>query len=637
MLLGSEYTTYFEKGEEILAKNDSVINYNWYLLLPLMLLLAVVPLIVYLKVVPLTGASFDFWTGQKENLDFFSYYKMVWILISSALSVIVFALVVMTYGFERIRGSYYYIPIAIYAFFVILSTEFSQYSDVALTGFTDRYEGMYVLLAYMAVLFVTINLVNKEQHIKVLLGALFTGAVIIGVIGVFQYIGYDIFKSAFGKGLILPAAYQQMADKLQFQFAKHSIYATLYHIDYVGSYMAMLFPLTFTMFVLTKRSWLKALFAGLTLLMAVNWLGSNSRAGMLGGILALVILMIMLNKYIIRNWKYFLSGLIILGLLVLGLNTMSKGYLGSRIGSLITDATKITGSTGQDDSKASSLLQGLDIKGNQATLETPTETLKFSVNGDQINFKDKDDQPIGMKIDKSTGKVDLQDNRYKDYNIKLGKFNKMNTLQLEKGILKLNFNVTKNQVGLLNNKYQAVNIQPVEKWGFEGKELLGSSRGYIWSRSIPLLKHTLFVGYGPDTFAIYFPQNDFMGKFYAYNGDMWQVVDKPHDLYLQVGLSTGIVSLLALLSLFIAYFVSSVRLYIANDYSDFISQAGVGIFVAVCGYLGAAFFNDSIVSVAPVFWILLGLGISTNYMLRQQMKSLSASLTTGEQGEVKRV
>ena len=601
-----------------MAKKTKVIDYNWYLLLPLMFLLTVVPLIVYMKVVPLTGASFDFWTGQKENMDFFSYYKMVWILISSTLAVVAMAIVVMFYGFERIRRSYYYIPIAVYASFVILSTVLSQYTDISLTGFVDRYEGMYVLLAYMAVLFVTMNLVKKELHIKVLLGALFTGATIIGLIGLFQYIGYDLFKSAFGKSLILPDAYQQLAATLQFQFTKHMIYATLYHIDYVGSYMAMLFPLTFTLFVLTKRSWLKVFFAALSLLMAINWLGSNSRAGMFGGVLALVILMIMINKYVLKNWKYFLGGLVILGLLVLGLNNMSKGYLGSRIGSLITDASNIAGSTGNDDSKANSLLQGLDINGNQATLVTSTETLKFSVNGDQITFNDKDDHAIGMKLDQSTGMMNLQDNRYKDYELLLGKANNRKALQLKKGNLKLRFILTNSEIGLLNNKGQLVNLQPVEKWGFEGKELLGSSRGYIWSRSIPLLKHTLFVGYGPDTFAAYFPQNDFIGKFYAYNGDMWQLVDKPHDLYLQVSLNTGVISLLALISLFIAYFVRSTRLYIKNDYNDFVSRAGVAIFVAVCGYLGAAFFNDSLVSVAPVFWILLGLGISVNYMLEQK-------------------
>lgn len=35
-------------------------------------------------------------------------------------------------------------------------------------GFTDRYEGMFTLLGYMAILFVTINLVREEDDVKLL-------------------------------------------------------------------------------------------------------------------------------------------------------------------------------------------------------------------------------------------------------------------------------------------------------------------------------------------------------------------------------------------------------------------------------------------------------------------------------------
>ncbi|AFM43247.1 lipid A core-O-antigen ligase-like enyme [Desulfosporosinus acidiphilus SJ4] len=598
-------------------REGRVPDYNWYLLVPLIFLLSVVPLIVYLKVVPLSGASFEFWTGQKENLDFFSYYKMVSIIICCIISILSLALFSMSYGLDKIKISVYYIPMAIYAFFVILSTEFSQYTDISLTGFPDRYEGMYILLAYMVILFVTINLVNNEENLKVLIGALFTGALIIGIIGVFQYLGYDFFKSAFGKNLILPAAYKQIADKLQFQFSKGMIYATLYHLDYVGSYMAMLFPLSFTMFLLTKRGWMKVLIAAFSLLMAVNWLGCTSRAGILGGVLALVILMIMMNRYIIKNWKYFIGGIVILCLILVGLNSISKD-LSSRMHNLISDVVNISGGSGNDGGQSKSLLQGLDIKGNQATLVTSTETLKFELNGSNITFQDKDNHPIPFQADKSTGKIQLQDNLYKDYQITAGKYNNMSELQIVKGILKLNFSLGNSKISLLDSRGRVVNIQPVARWGFQGKELLGSSRGYIWSRSIPLLKDTIFIGHGPDTFAAYFPQNDFVGKFYAYFGDMWQLVDKPHDFYLQVGINTGIISLLALLSIFIFYIIRSAKLYFRNDYEDFASRAGVGVFVAVCGYLGAAFFNDSVVSVAPVFWILLGLGISINYMLEQK-------------------
>ncbi|HBM75914.1 MAG TPA: O-antigen ligase domain-containing protein, partial [Clostridiaceae bacterium] len=67
--------------------------------------------------------------------------------------------------------------------------------------------------------------------------------------------------------------------------------------------------------------------------------------------------------------------------------------------------------------------------------------------------------------------------------------------------------------------------------------------------------------------------------------------------------------------LFIGYFVSSVKAYFNNKFENFYSIAGLAIFTAICGYLGAGFFNDSVVSVAPVFWVLLGLGTAINLKL----------------------
>lgn len=73
------------------------------------------------------------------------------------------------------------------------------------------------------------------------------------------------------------------------------------------------------------------------------------------------------------------------------------------------------------------------------------------------------------------------------------------------------------------------------------------------------------------------------------------------------------------------YIISSLRLYSRNHAKDFTTQAGIMIFAAVCGYLIAAFFNDSVVSVAPVFWVLLGTGFSINHRLKDQMSSDSDS------------
>lgn len=107
--------------------------------------------------------------------------------------------------------------------------------------------------------------------------------------------------------------------------------------------------------------------------------------------------------------------------------------------------------------------------------------------------------------------------------------------------------------------------KPVEAFGFEGREKMGSSRAYIWSISLPLLKHMIFAGYGPDTFAIYFPQYDYIGRLKAY-GTTSIIVDKPHDLYIKNVINTGVLSLIALLVLFTGYFVQSVRVYSNNKF-----------------------------------------------------------------------
>lgn len=594
---------------------------EWYHILPIAFIVLVIPLIVSLKVVNLSGDLYEFWKGDTYSLDFFSYYKRWWFLVAVFFSVIM--LFVKLYQNNKIlKKSYYYFPMCIYIFFVIISTFLSKHPEVAKNGFVERYEGMYVLIGYIIILFVTINLVKKEKHIKVILGGLFISAIILGSIGFFQYLGYDLWKSDFGKSIMMPSkdAYYTYGQTLSYTFSKNFIYSTIYHPDYLGSYMAMLFPLCFAILILAKNKKLKIFMAFMTLLMIINLFGCNSRAGMVGAAFALMIFLVMINKYIIKHWKYFIIGFVII---IIGfgiLNIFSKGALSSRIGSLIHDAAKLTNKSDISNTSVSdTILKDIKISGNKAEIVTNTETLKIirdSIN--LIDLKNEKDDIVHYNVDQKTGQLVLSDPAYKDYSLYIGKLNEITVFKVTRGNMNFFFDVTsKDSIKLIDNMQKVIELKPVEKWGFEGKETLGSARGYIWSRSIPLLRNTMFLGLGPDNFAIYFPQNDILGKMKAY-GDMWMLVDKPHDLYLQIALSTGIISLIAFLSIVIMYFIKSCKIYFRNDFNNFISIAGVGIFIAICGYLGAAFFNDSVISVAPVFWVLLGVGISINYMLSRK-------------------
>jgi O-antigen ligase len=135
-----------------------------------------------------------------------------------------------------------------------------------------------------------------------------------------------------------------------------------------------------------------------------------------------------------------------------------------------------------------------------------------------------------------------------------------------------------------------------------------------------MLKDTIIKGYGADTYALYFPQNDFAGKLaglYATN----IVVDKPHNMYLQMGVNTGVISLLAFIFLIMVYLVSSVRLYFKTYPDTFTKLMGMCIFISVLGYCLAGIFNDSTVSVAPVFWTMLGMGIAINHSIKNTIQN----------------
>ena len=40
--------------------------------------------------------------------------------------------------------------------------------------------------------------------------------------------------------------------------------------------------------------------------------------------------------------------------------------------------------------------------------------------------------------------------------------------------------------------------------------------------------------------------------------------------------------------------------------------------VAIIGYLGAGFFNDSVPVISPVFWVLIGAGFAVNYINKKE-------------------
>lgn len=148
------------------------------------------------------------------------------------------------------------------------------------------------------------------------------------------------------------------------------------------------------------------------------------------------------------------------------------------------------------------------------------------------------------------------------------------------------------------------------------KEDAMSNRGHIWNMTIPLLGKHIFIGSGANTYAVEYPQDDYIGQECIYGANSFQI--KAHSWYLQQWVETGLLGTIILLVFLGWYVVQSVRIYRRADLHESVSWIGFGLFAAVLVYMIAGVANDSNVCTAPVFWGMLGLGMATNRMIAEK-------------------
>lgn len=131
----------------------------------------------------------------------------------------------------------------------------------------------------------------------------------------------------------------------------------------------------------------------------------------------------------------------------------------------------------------------------------------------------------------------------------------------------------------------------------------GANRGFIWKRVAELIKKRPLTGYGIENLGEAFK------KYYTKDMiELWNEVrylDKAHNEYLHIAVTSGIPSLLVYLT-FISQIILKGLFRLKN------CKTALLILSSVIGYMTAAFFNISVVSVAYVYWIFLGLLAGSN-------------------------
>lgn len=127
----------------------------------------------------------------------------------------------------------------------------------------------------------------------------------------------------------------------------------------------------------------------------------------------------------------------------------------------------------------------------------------------------------------------------------------------------------------------------------------GTDRMYLWKKTVKIIPDHFWNGVGIDNFLYAFD-----GKSLPVLYDKNTVYDKAHNEYLQILITQGIFALLCWLGIYL--------LIVNEGLIYFFKENKTYLLLPVIGYLIQANFNISVIEVAPIFYIALGLCINRN-------------------------
>ena len=595
---------------------------------PIAFILTIVPLIVRMAMTNADENTLNIF-GEKAKSEFFSQDKafllMIFCIILVVISIIFFKKIFKNK--DKTVNSIIFAG-SIFLVFTLLSAIFSNYKQVSFYGIYDRAEGFITIACYFVLFVYSIYTFKTTNDYKYIITPIFILVAVNSLLGLFQYVGQDLLNSKLGMSIAVPSEYQKPNQGINLLYEKGKLYGTLFHYDYVGSFVAIVLPILFCLTLLEDEDIFHKLNLGFFSLLSI-WLlfGSTSRAGIIGIAVSAIFALIIFWKLVVEKWKPLL--IVFSSILVIAVvgNFATKGSLFERVPSLITDTLSVFKDTSDFDYKDHVPVRDIKHVDKDVQVVLQNDTLSISYENNDYVFRNAKNEIISYGKGNVNGNklYTTNDENFKNISFKYGKF--YSNSNRDDGLL-LNmdnqplfmFNLkSDNSIHLINlNSKKDIDIDFPPTVGFKGKEQLGSARGYIWSRSLPMLKDNLILGSGPDTFVFRFPQNDLIGLYYTY-GSPNTIVDKPHNLYLEIALSDGIIALLAFLAVMAIYIIDSMKLYALKKDFTKSQKLGAATCLGVIGYLFAGIFNDSVVSVAPVFWIVLGVGVAINYMNRKEL------------------
>ena len=593
-----------------MERNDMSKTKKRVLLLPVIIALGFIPMIVRMHTYNTGLSVFDWFPDAAEQqVDFFLWYKMQAIILTAVVMCCMLA-----YSIRKDKkmfqwhNSWY--CLAAYGVLSFMSALFSPYRSFAFKGSYEVFESLWVVLGYVIMCFYAYQMIQNEQDAEFVAKYAAIGIVIITLIGFFQYLGKDFFRTTFGKKLITDSSMWGALDELSFTFPLKTSYTTLYNTNYLAFYYGLLIPILVILILFAKNVSLKLTCAVLALLCFVTMIGSNSKSALLALGMTFVLGCIVLRRYLKKYfWVPLAAVILFAGMITLYANRL--GGFGNLYQALFVGVqTDLSSNAIRDiDTLDSEIVFKLDDKELHLAYDVSESgqiyIYAFDHNGDMLTYQQD-----------GNGTFVLDDLSYADCRITPMYLEDKIALQVTMDDLDWYFAKLEDGTYYYYNAMGKFTKIPDVKVSTLFPNNIISGRGALWNRIVPILKSNIILGTGSNTFVIAYPQADYITKKYVGTENLFDV--KAHSFYFQQFVENGLLALLALLAFYGWYFVDSFKLYSKIKNFSFCSMVGLGIMLGTFNYMIIAVANDSNVNTAPVFWILLGAGMAMNRIVSSE-------------------
>lgn len=514
-----------------------------------------------------------------------------------------------------------HIPVVLMGFYLlmsVISAIFSENKDVVLLGVCTEYEGISMILAYGVLFYAGYNYFTGNKIRQFYKKAFFLLIVVTILLASFEYIVKPLLELPFMKYIIAPEKYRSIAESLEITDTFREAVLMFFNSNYMGGFCTIIFPVSVYYIISTEKKVSKILCGIVCAACFMTVIMSNSTAALYVTLAELLFLVVFLTAKKIIKLKSLILTISAFVILAGGISIASGNEFIDNIIKSFTNAGTYT------ETEKSFRLDSIQISGNnicfrnhnsEYTITAPTQQ------GEILNISGGENTLYTLeKADNNTIHVHDIDSD-SDFTVIL----RNGIIYLDVGYMStIDFAVTSEAVKLIvQNKVllDKIPVSPFNDTWLADFYSFATGRGYIWINTLPVLKDCFIIGKGAGNFPFCFVQNEIVGLA-GTNGSYRIIVDKPHNWYMQIAVTSGIPAMLAILILFGRFGISCFRSFIKTDYEKLNADKNkyflLCLFTGLCGFMIIGLTNDSSVTVNPFFWFNFGVAMCWNDNIRKE-------------------